>query len=125
MRITRTRFVLPLLALAVLGGCAASPSDLREAGLRIEVDSASPPYTAINCVAQKLEPKRTGMIAQIRQTGVKEQYEAAIRILDDTVAVIDAVPAAGAAKGSKLTVWRSPALQGQREAEFLATAKGC
>lgn len=125
MRTTRTRIVPPFLALAVLGGCAANPPDIREAGLRVDVDSASPPYAAINCVAQKLEPKRTGMIAQIRQTGVKEQYEAAIRILDDTVAVIDAAPAAGAAKGSKLTVWRSPALQGQREVDFLATAKGC
>ena len=125
MHTIRTRVALPILALAVFGGCAANPSDIREAGLRIEVASARSPYAAINCVTQKLEPKRTGMIAQIRQTGVKEQYEAAIRILDDTVAVIDAAPAAGAAKGSKLTVWRSPTLQGQREADFLATAKGC
>lgn len=120
-----SRLLLSCLAAGLLGGCAASPMDIRGAGLRTEVDSASPPYAAINCMAQKLEPKRTGMIAQIRQTGTKEQYEAAIRILDDTVAVVDAAPAAGEAKGSRLTVWRSPLLQGRREADFLATAKGC
>lgn len=65
------------------------------------------------------------MIAQIRQTGQMEQYEAAIRVLDDTVAVIDAEPAAGGAKGSVLTLWRSPGLLGWREADFLTTAKGC
>lgn len=114
-----------VLAAAALAGCAALPPDVREAGLRTDLDSANPPYTAINCMAQKLEPKLTGMIAQIRQTGLKEQYEAAIRVLDDTVAVIDAEPAAGKAKGAKLTLWRSPGLLGQREADFLAAAKGC
>lgn len=120
-----SRLFLSCLAAGLLGGCAALPPDIREAGLRTEVNSASPPYAAINCMAQKLGPKRTGMIAQIRQTGLKEQYEAAVRALDDTVAVIDAEPAAGEAKGSKLTLWRSPGLLGQREADFLATAKGC
>ncbi len=117
--------IAPTCLAAALAGCAALPADIRGAGVRTEMNSENPPYAAINCMAQKLEPKRTGMIAQIRQTGLKEQYEAAIRVLDDTVAVIDAEPAAGEAKGSKLTLWRSPGLLGQREADFLATAKGC
>lgn len=118
-------FLPAVLATVVLGGCAASPQDIRGVGLRSEVDSANPPYAAINCVVQKLETRRTGMIAQIRQLGTTEQYEAAIRVLDDTVAVVDAAPAAGGAKGAKLTFWRSPGLLGQREAVFLATPNGC
>jgi hypothetical protein len=117
--------LIPACLAAALAGCAALPEDIRGAGLRTDVDSANAPYAAINCMARKLEPKRTGMIAQIRQTGLQEQYEAAFRVLDDTVAVVDVAPAAGGAKGSVLTLWRSPGLLGWREAEFLETAKGC
>lgn len=122
MRAESRQRLIVLAAAGLIAGCAASTVDVREAGRRTDMDSANPPYTAINCVVRKLEPARTGMIAQIRQSGPREQYEAAIRILDDTVAVIDAAPAAG---GSKLTVWRSPAFHGPREADFLATAQGC
>jgi len=60
--------LVPACLAAALAGCAALPADIREAGLRTEMNSVNPPYAAINCMARKLEPKRTGMVAQIRQT---------------------------------------------------------
>ncbi len=113
---------LACLAAGLFGGCASTPMQVREANLRTEVASNNPPYTAIHCVARKSEEARSGMVASIRETGTRERYEAALRILDDTVAVIEAAPAT---RGSTLTVWLHPRILPPAAADFMAKLKGC
>ncbi len=114
--------LLASLAAGLLGGCASSPTQLRDASPRAEVASKNPPYAAINCVARKTEEVRSGMVATIREMGEPSRYEAAVRVLEDTVAVIEAAPAAG---GSKLTVWMHPRWLDAGRASYLEKVKGC
>ena len=116
------RLALACLAAGLSGGCATSPTQVREANLRTVVASDNPPFTAIQCVARKSEEGRSGMVASIRETAVRGRYEVAIRVLDNTVAVIEAAPAAS---GSTLTVWRHPMTMDPAEAKLMTIVKGC
>ena len=113
---------LACLAAGLFAGCASSPTQVREANLRTEVASSNPPFTTINCVARKSEEGRNGMVASIRETATRDRYEAAIRILDNTVAVIEAAPAAS---GSRLTVWRNPMILDPANASLMANVTSC
>ena len=116
------RLALACLAAGLSGGCATSPTQVREANLRTVVASNNPPFTAINCIARRSEEGRSGLVASIRETAAGGRYETAIRNLDNTVAVIEAAPAAS---GSTLTVWRHPETLDPAAASLMANVKAC
>lgn len=120
----RTAAILALafLSAGMISGCASTPMQVREASPPAQVASNNPPYGAIHCAARKVEEGRSGMVASIRETGTRDRYEAAVRELDDTVAVLEAAPAPG---GSTLTVWLHPRILPAAAADFLAKLKGC
>ena len=116
------RLALACLTAGSFAGCTLTPTQVREANRRTEVASNNPPFTAAHCVARKSEEARNGMLARISETGTRERYEVAIWIMDNTVAVIEAAPAAG---GSTLTVWLNPVVLDPMQAGVMAKVKGC
>jgi starvation-inducible outer membrane lipoprotein len=113
---------LAILAAGMISGCASTPMQVREARPSTQAASKNPPYVAINCAARNVEQGRSGMVASIRETGMRDRYEVAVRELDDTVAVVEAAPAPG---GSTLTVWLHPRILPPAAADFMAKLKGC
>ncbi len=113
---------LAFLAAGTIAGCTSTPLQVREAGPSTQVASHNAPYAAINCAARKVEQGRSGLVASIREAGTRDRYEAAVRELADTVAVIEAAPAPG---GSTLSVWLHPRILPPAAADFMATLKGC
>jgi hypothetical protein len=117
-----TRLALACLTAALFAGCALTPTQVRDVNLRTEVASNNPPFTAVNCIARKLDQARSGMIPKIRETGAPARYAVEVWILDNTIAVIEAAPAAS---GSTLTVWRHPKVLEPAVADLMAKVDGC
>lgn len=94
------RLAIPV-ALALLTGCA-TPTELKQDGIRTHYTLRLPPDQAARCLARNAEEYFGGFGAQVRETEAPGILEVHVR-MEQLLAVAHIEPKGG---GSSATIWR-------------------
>ena len=120
------RMMIAVLALAV-SGCAMTPVQLREEGLRSQHTLKLPPMEAAACVARNIEESSRDSIIGKFQSGVrpgrvKGEAELLAYTMEFNHMVADLSPKGG---GSVANVWTSSRLLDSLQKRLSDSFKGC
>lgn len=96
------------IALALLGGCAAAPSDLMEAGTPVRFDSHLAPAAAAECVGRNAEEYKSFGAAPFRaswRTGKEPGTSETIVHDSGSLGAVVLAIAKRSPQGSSVTMW--------------------